>query len=111
MDSGLFFRYWPLAFVALGILKLSPPSSQHSGAVFWIVIGVALLAFTTGHMNFQRLWALLLVFVGGSIAWRALRPRPPRAEPSSFVDMMAMLGGEQERSTAPATSAAARPWR
>ena len=95
LDSSLFFRYWPLAFVMLGILKLSAPSSRQSGGVFWIVIGVALLAFTTGHMNFQRLWALLLVFVGGSIAWRALRPRPPRSEPSSFVDMMAMLGASK----------------
>jgi predicted membrane protein len=95
VDSGLFFRFWPLAFVVLGILKLTSPSPQHSGAVFWIVIGVALLAFTTGHMNFERMWALLLVFVGGSIAWRALRPRPPRAEPASFVDMMAMLGASK----------------
>ena len=93
VDSGLFFRYWPLAFVVLGILKLTAPGAQTSGGVFWIVIGTALLAFTTGHMNFQRLWALLLVFVGGSIAWRALRPRPPQALPASTVDMMAMLGG------------------
>jgi len=95
VDSGLFFRYWPLAFVALGILKLTTPSSRHSGGVFWIVIGLALLAFTTGQMNFQRVWALLLVFVGGSSAWRALRPRPARSEPSSVVDMMAMLGGSK----------------
>ena len=95
VDSGLFFRYWPLAFVALGILKLTTSSPQHSGGVFWIVVGVALLAFTTGHMNFQRLWALLLVFIGGSIAWRALRPRPPRSQASSVVDLMAMLGGSK----------------
>jgi predicted membrane protein len=96
VDAGLFFRYWPLAFVALGLLKLSAPTTtRHSGGVFWIVVGLALLAFTTGHMNFARLWALLLVFVGGSIAWRALRPRPPRSEPSAFVDLMAMLGGSK----------------
>jgi len=96
VDSSLFFLYWPLAFVALGILKLSAPSSQSSGGgAFWIVVGLALLAFTTGHMNFARLWALLLVFVGGSIAWRALRPRPPRSEPSAVVDLMAMLGGSK----------------
>ena len=95
VDSSLFFRYWPLAFVALGIVKLTTPTPQRSGGAFWIVVGVALLAFTTGHMNFQRLWALLLVFVGGSIAWRALRPRPARSEASSVVDMMAMLGGSK----------------
>jgi len=95
LDSSLFFRYWPLAFVALGVMKLTTPSSQGSGGVFWIVVGVVLLAFTTGHMNFQRLWAALLLFVGASIAWRALRPRPTRAQPSSMVDMMAMLGGNK----------------
>jgi predicted membrane protein len=92
IDSSLFFRYWPLAFVALGILKLTS-SKQQSGGVFWILIGIALLAFTTGQMNFQRLWALILVFVGGSIAWRAFRPRPPRTHAASTVDLLAMLGG------------------
>ena len=92
IDSSLFFRYWPLGFVALGILKLTS-SKQQSGGVFWILIGFALLAFTTGQMNFQRLWALILVFVGGSIAWRAFRPRAPRTHAASTVDMLAMLGG------------------
>jgi predicted membrane protein len=101
LDSGLFFRYWPLAFVILGILKLTSPSGHQSGGVFWIIIGAVLLAFTTGHLNFQRGWALLLVFVGGSIAWRALRPRPARSEPSSAIDMMAMLGGSKTVNSSP----------
>ncbi|MCG6928442.1 MAG: cell wall-active antibiotics response protein [Acidobacteria bacterium] len=95
MDSSLFFRYWPLAFVILGILKLTAPPGQRSGGVPFILVGVFLLAFTSGHMNFQRLLALLLLLVGGSIAWRALRPHPLRADPRSGVDVTAILGGSK----------------
>jgi predicted membrane protein len=101
VDSGVFFRYWPLAFVVLGIIKLTAAPTHQSGGAFWVILGVALLAFTTGHLNFQRVWALLLVFVGGSIAWRALRPRPVRAEPSSGIDMMAILGGSKIVNSSP----------
>ena len=100
VDASLFFRFWPLGFVILGILKLTSPSPQ-SGGVFWIVIGAVLLAFTTGQLNFARVWALLLVFVGGSIAWRAIRPRPARAEPSSGVDVLAILGGTRTVKSSP----------
>jgi predicted membrane protein len=101
VDSGVFFRYWPLAFVVLGIIKLSAPPGQRQGGVFWVIIGVFLLAFTTGYMNFQRLWAGLLVFVGGSIAWRALRPRPPSTDAGNGVDTMALLGGSKSVSSSP----------
>jgi hypothetical protein len=99
VDSGLFFRYWPLAFVVLGLLKLMAPPGQRQGGLFWVLIGVFLLTFTTGYLNFQRLWAGLLVFVGGSIAWRALRPRPPSAEVGDGVDLLALLGGSKTVNT------------
>jgi len=95
VDSSAFFRYWPLAFVILGILKLTSPQGQRSGGMAFVLVGVVLLAFTSGHMNFQRLFALLLLLVGGSIAWRALMPRALRADPTSGVDMMAILGGSK----------------
>jgi predicted membrane protein len=99
VDSSWFFRYWPLAFVILGVIKLSSPPGQRQGGVFWVIVGAVLLAFTSGQMTFQRLWAVLLIFIGGSIAWRALRPRPPRADPTSGVDMMAILGGSSTRNS------------
>jgi predicted membrane protein len=96
VDSSLFFRFWPIVFVILGILKLTSPPGQRAGGGVFVLLGVFLLAFTTGHMNFQRVWAFLLLFIGGSIAWRALRPaRPPRVDPVSGVDMMALLGGSK----------------
>lgn len=95
LDSTLFFRYWPLAFVALGILKLTAPPGQRAGGVVFVLVGVFLLAFTTGFMNFQRLWAFLLLIVGGNIAWRALRPRPLRVDPASGINVVAILGGSK----------------
>jgi predicted membrane protein len=50
-------------------------------------------------MSFQRVWAVLLVFVGGSIAWRALWPRDPRTDTATGIDMMAILGGSKHVST------------
>lgn len=99
VDSGAFFQYWPLALVALGIARLASPPTQRHGGVFWLLIGLMLLGFTTNFLSFQRLWAILLVFVGGTIAWRALRPRAPRADATTGVDMMAMLGGSTTRIT------------
>jgi predicted membrane protein len=94
VDSSLFFRFWPLAFVVLGILKLTSPGQQAGGG-FFVLLGVFLLAFTTGHLDFQRLWAVLLLFVGGSIAWRALRPRPTRTDPGSGMNTVAILSGSK----------------
>ncbi len=101
VDSSLFFRYWPLAFVILGILKLTSPPGQRSGGLGFVLLGVILLAFTSGQMNFQRLLALLLLLVGGSIAWRALKPRPPRADSRSGIDVMAILGGSKTVNSSP----------
>jgi len=48
VDSSLFFRYWPLAFVILGVLKLTSPPGQRSGGLGFVLLGVFLLAFTSG---------------------------------------------------------------
>ena len=101
VDSSLFFRFWPLALVILGILKLMSPPGQRSGGLAFVLLGVFLLAFTSGHMNFQRLWALLLLLAGGSIAWRALRPQPLRADPKSGVNVTAILGGSKTVNASP----------
>lgn len=99
LDAGAFFRYWPLGFVALGIARLASPAGQRQGGAFWLLIGLILLGFTTDLLSFKRLWALLLVFVGGSIAWRALQPRATRSDSTHGVDMMAMLGGSSTRNS------------
>jgi predicted membrane protein len=94
VDASLFLRFWPVVFIVVGAIKLTgAPGRARGGGIFWIILGSVLLAFNLGLVNWQRLWAFLFVFVGASIAWRAIRPPVPRSEPGAGVDMTAVLGG------------------
>lgn len=96
-----FMRFWPLAFVAIGVTQIvqgRTPSSAVGGAI-WIAIG--------GHMIGRRLglwdtriwdyWPLLLVFFGGRLVWQAFNTRElkegvmPNSE--ATVSATAFLGG------------------
>jgi len=74
VDGGAVFRFWPLALIAIGILKAISPARQGSAALLWIVIGVAFLLVTLGRMSFGGVWAVVIFAVGANIAWKALRP-------------------------------------
>ncbi len=82
------FRFWPLALVAVGVVK-------------WISPPLGFLLVTFGRMSFAGLWALILLFVGANIAFRALRPVASAADPSATLDMVAVLGGAKTVSHAP----------
>jgi predicted membrane protein len=101
LDSGAVLRYWPLVLIAVGIVKWMSPHQGQAG-VMWIVAGLGFLLVTLGRMSFGGVWALVLLFVGANIAWRALRPPLPRetAGVESF-DMVAVLGGAKTGSTSP----------
>ncbi len=93
VDGGAFFRFWPLAIIAIGVLKAMSPVRQGSTALLWIVIGVAFLMVTLGRMSFGGVWAVVIFAVGANIAWKALRPvRAPR-DPSAALDMIQFMGG------------------
>jgi predicted membrane protein len=94
VDGGLLFRFWPLALVAIGILKVMAPGRQGGSAgIFWIVAGVAFLLVTLGRMSMGGVWALLLFGLGAHIAWKALRPPSVPKDPSSGLDMLQFMGG------------------
>lgn len=101
VNGSIIFRLWPLGLIAVGISKwLSRP---RQGAFVWIVAGVGFLLVTLGNMPVSRLWAVLLFFVGANIAWRALRPaEAATGDPSSAIDMTAVLGGAKTVSRSPA---------
>jgi hypothetical protein len=74
VDGGEVFRFWPLALVAVGIVKWLSPAPQRMSALFWIVAGVAFLMVTLGRASFVTVWAALLLMVGARITLKALRP-------------------------------------
>jgi predicted membrane protein len=96
VDASAVFRFWPVVLVGIGLAKLLGPEGQRKGGTFLIVLGGCLLAFTLGILNWPRLWAVLFIVVGGSIAARALRPPVRRpADPGVGIDTMALLGGSK----------------
>jgi predicted membrane protein len=100
LDAGRVLSFWPLVLIAVGVVKVMGPPEHRHGSLVWFVAGVGLLLVTLGYMPFSRLWAVLLFFVGASIAWRAIRPPLPRALGSGdALDLTAVLGGAKSGST------------
>jgi predicted membrane protein len=93
VEGGALFRFWPLAVIAVGIVKWLSPAPQRMSALFWIVAGVALLLMTLGHMSFAGVWAILLFLVGAKIAWKALRPMAAPTDPAAALDLLQFMGG------------------
>jgi predicted membrane protein len=93
VDGGALFRFWPLALVAVGIVKWLSPAPQRMSALFWIVAGVAFLLVTLGRMSFAGVWAVLLFLVGAKIAWKALRPVALPTDPAAALDLLQFMGG------------------
>jgi hypothetical protein len=102
-DSGAILRYWPVVLIAVGVSKWLASPHQASSAFVWIAAGVGFLLVTLGRMSFGGVWAMLLLFIGANIVWRALRPPLPRAggpsDASESFDMVAVLGGAKTGAT------------
>ncbi len=104
LDAGVVLRYWPLVIVAVGVVKLSSTTRERQRGLVWIAVGLGFLLVTLGRMSFLGVWAMLLLFVGANIVWRALRPPLPRAasgDASESFDMVAVLGGAKTGSAPP----------
>jgi predicted membrane protein len=81
---------WPLALVAVGVTMVRSPDHRRSRSWGWVLITVGAWIFLDriGWIHVS-LWHLilpgLLLFVGGSLVWRAING-PPQAKPISSVD-------------------------
>jgi predicted membrane protein len=101
VDGGVFFRFWPLALVAIGVVKLMSPARHGSSAIVWIVAGIAFLLVTLGRMSFAGVWALIIFAVGANIAWKAFRPPAVPRESLSALDIVQFMGGTKTVVTTP----------
>jgi predicted membrane protein len=95
---------WPLALVAVGVTMVRSPDHRRSRSWGWVLItiGVWLFLDRIGWLHVS-LWHLLLpgllLFVGGTLVWRALAG-PPKARPVAspddhveFVRSFALMSG------------------
>lgn len=96
-----FLRYWPAGLIAIGLLKLWQSRDGKGGSfsgVLFTLAGVWLLLdeLTILRLDFQDIWPLVLVVLGGYLVWQGISA-PQRAKPGpdshSTVSAVAVLGG------------------
>lgn len=85
-----YLRYWPVILIVFGVSRFLQPGNQ--GKLFGgvvAIIGTLLLLDKLDVLEFRvwDLWPLILVFIGGSVLWRALQRQntvtgPGNREPS-----------------------------
>ena len=117
VDARHYLRFWPLALIAVGLLKLWQARGgpgAFCGLLFalagtWLLLERAAIV----TIRFRDVWPLLLVCFGGLLVWKGLsRPRrqlafdaglPGRASESrAVITAMAVLGSVVRGSNAPA---------
>ncbi len=105
IDAWQILRYWPLALIAVGLLKLTRRDScNRAGAIILIVIGVLNSGWAIGFATWSRMWPLLIIIVGAVLLWNAVSGR--RDDAAQFVAENSRLsewalfgGGERKLST------------
>jgi hypothetical protein len=123
LDFSHAIGFWPLAFIAAGVIVLSgdgPRSGSYTGVVL-IGVGVLMILGRLGvlYISWAMVWPLLLIALGGLILFRTLgpgrTPRPSQADgigiggtggidgavADKVVDVVAILGGVERRITTP----------
>jgi hypothetical protein len=109
IDAGRLFRYWPLALILVGLLKMLQDASRSGRIAGGLLAGLGILfALETLYdvrLEVWRWWPLAIVAFGILIAMRAFRPdeRPAR------VQAGIVFGDGRAADSAPAPGPAARP--
>jgi predicted membrane protein len=93
IDADRYLAYWPLALIAIGILKLQDARHRVLGA-FLIGIGALNLLANTVQFNFSifDLWPVALIVAGVGIVARAFGFRLPSLSGQSGSTVWAILG-------------------
>ncbi|HUR21349.1 MAG TPA: DUF5668 domain-containing protein [Vicinamibacterales bacterium] len=110
LEAGNILRFWPLLFVAFGLVRIlgsDCTSSRASGALM-VIIGLWLTADDIWGLpiDFQRWWPMVLVAIGALILLRGLkggRNRGPAAQTTTDVTFseVAVWSGKVRRITSP----------
>ena len=107
LDATEYLRYWPVAFVLIGLLKLWHASRDGHGwfgGLFFVAVGAWMLLERVVYItiNARDLLPLFLVFIGGYMVWRGFggaRRGPRPRDGHSHFSALAIMGGVARRST------------
>lgn len=100
LEIGRFLPWWPVFMLLFGIIYATQSGhfpGRVVGSIIFVIGGLMLLR-NLGHVHFN-LWTfspLLLVLIGGSILWQALRRHQAAASPAgaeSVITGVAVMGG------------------
>jgi hypothetical protein len=106
-DSRHFFRFWPVALIALGIARVLQPHryrQRGGGRGFGFVLifaGTWLLLTRLGlaDLDTDLLWPALILLLGLNLLWREISRRgsvDSGTDPRERTDSFAMLGSAQQ---------------
>ncbi|HEV8132760.1 MAG TPA: DUF5668 domain-containing protein [Acidobacteriota bacterium] len=106
-----FWRFWPLALMAIGLAKIFSPgeSGRFWGAMF-LIAGAILLTSNLGYtihgvrIHLWDLWPLLFIAIGVNLIWNVLtrsRRSTPNGRSISDLNEFTVLGGGERRINAP----------
>ena len=94
LDAQYYFRFWPVAIIAIGLAKLWRALDGHGGYVTALAFSTAgtwllLEQLDLLTISFREVWPALLVLVGGSLVWQALSRSRPAApdEPEGLGEL------------------------
>src|SRR5450830_323056 len=99
-------QFWPMVFIAVGVLKLV----DSRGTDGWLVGGAVMILNRMGiiAVSWRMAWPLLLIALGAAVLVRAFTGRrllgrdKALSQADDTVDVMAVLGGFERRITTPA---------
>lgn len=93
-------RFWPVLFMAMGVLRLLESRDRHTVVVslLWIMTAFAFLLQSLGIINidFEELWPIFLVAMGLLMLWRSFAGKRPPADgvnSDSTISGIAVMGG------------------
>lgn len=99
-DTRSLLRWWPLALIVLGAVKVTERPGRGFGVVL-LLGGTALLLDNLDLIEISDwwfLWPLVVMGAGALLVWRALRsPSPPVIGSDGAFRAMAVLGGVERR--------------
>jgi predicted membrane protein len=102
VDAYRFLPYWPVVFIAIGVVKFQNPRSRMLALVS-IVAGVALTVFNVGILTFSifDFWPVIFILAGLAIVAHAFGIEAPALTTESGSTIWAILGVRKEKVTAP----------